>query len=208
MVFGMTARGTTGLGASSASPEALEVYPLWKYMREQHVQDSTMCVFQLRTPDSRGCYWMFHGPFCIIVMTSSLYFTAVAHPLTISVSHLLLFRHGWWEDQPLVRVAGVAAESAVVVNDVKATAFMQPDDPRSNASIGLIAVGNFGNASATVTLSVSMSTGGQPHMNGEMAHTVTLVADQIEAFQAAQTFAPGAAITIPGKRGYLLRLVV
>ena len=118
----------------------------------------------------------------------------------------LRFRHGWWEDQPLVRVAAVAANERAA-DDVKATAFMQPHDHAG----GLIAVGNFGNNSVTVTL--SLSTHALPHTDGEPAHTmaytdVQLAADRIEAFQAAQTFAAGAAIPVPAKGGYLLRLVV
>lgn len=119
----------------------------------------------------------------------------------------LRFRHGWWEDQPLVRVVAVAANERAAVDDVKATAFMQPHDHAG----GLIAVGNFGNSSVTVTL--SLSTHALPHTDAEpgriAAYTnVQLVADRIEAFQAAQTFAAGAAIAVPAKGGYLLRLVV
>ena len=102
-----------------------------------------------------------------------------------------------------MRVASVSAAMRNVVDDVKATAFMQPH----NHGGGLIAVGNFGNSSATVRLTMSTrlhELGPKP----AVAFTyIDLVADRIEAFQAPQTFGPGATITIPGKGGYLLRLV-
>ena len=132
MVFGMTARGTTGLATTADSPEALEVYPLWKYQAANRMADATL--------------------------------------------------HGWWEDEPVVAVLGPDTT-------VKATAFVQLDGS------GVVAVGNFGNASAAFQLGGPL-----------FAHkTVTLVADAIEAFQPSASFAPGARITVAAKRGWLLR---
>ena len=129
VVFGMTARGTTGLGSSIDSANALEVYPLWDYFREHELEDATLS--------------------------------------------------GWWDDVPAVTVGGA--------DSVKATAFIQ----RDNRS-GVIAVGNFGNTSATVTLSGALIAG------------KTLIAGFIEAFQPAMSFAPGAEIQVTAKRGWLL----
>ena len=42
MVFGMTTRGTTGLATTVDSPNALEVYPLWKYQAANKMAGATM----------------------------------------------------------------------------------------------------------------------------------------------------------------------
>ena len=133
MVFGMTTRGTTGLATTVDSPNALEVYPLWKYQAANKMAGATM--------------------------------------------------RGWWEDEPAVAVLGLDTDT------VKATAFVQPDGS------GVVAVGNFGNASVAFEL-------GGPLFAGK---SVTLLADAIEAFQPATSFAPGAKITVATKRGWLLR---
>jgi hypothetical protein len=134
LVFGMTARGTSGLGRSITSPEALEVVPLWRYMATQKIERAEL--------------------------------------------------HGWWDDAPFVSVVAVGGSAA---EEIKATAFLQPDGVS-----GLIAIGNFGNVSAVVTLSA----------RGKSVH---LVADEIEAFQPPNEFEPGAPVEVAAKRGWLLR---
>ena len=42
MVFGMTARGTTGLATTVDSPNAVEVYPLWKYQLANKMADAIL----------------------------------------------------------------------------------------------------------------------------------------------------------------------
>ena len=131
MVFGMTARGTTGLATTAGSPDALEVYPLWKYQSINRMADAIL--------------------------------------------------HGWWDDDPAVAVLGS--------DTVKATAFVQPDGS------GVVAVGNFANASVAIRLGGALFAGKH----------VTLVADAIEAFQPAASFALADPITVAAKRGWLLR---
>jgi hypothetical protein len=95
---------------------------------------------------------------------------------------------GWWDDEPAISVAGSGGATSGI-DEVKATAFVQSD-----GGGGLIALGNFGNASRTIVLA------------GDILIGKILVADSIQAFQPAQSFAEGSAIVVAGKRGWLLRI--